>query len=243
MLKCRTILNELYKRNKKLQKHKSGGGKTHNKIIPKILSLSVSASLMLAMVPNNGAFAAEPTTFVTTAFANHWGRSDLRAYLNNGLATVAENGSVSNKNYGLNSTEGECNSNNTSGFAKQFSNAEYELVQPFTYATNVLNSNEEATAVYETTDRFWLPSGNYSNNQIISWGAKDISANSQYSQTTTNDKDRIIPISYWSYGNSIYSWLRSPGCNGVSDALEADRGDCVDRDSVTTKGPLPGCRL
>lgn len=243
MLKCRTILNELYKRNKKLQKHKSGGGKTHNKIIPKILSLSVSASLMLAMVPNNGAFAAEPTTFVTTAFANHWGRSDLRAYLNNGLATVAENGSVSNKNYGLNSTEGECNSNNTSGFAKQFSNAEYELVKPFTYATNVLNSNEEATAVYETTDRFWLPSGNYSNNQIISWGAKDISANSQYSQTTTNDKDRIIPISYWSYGNSIYSWLRSPGCNGVSDALEADRGDCVDRDSVTTKGPLPGCRL
>ncbi len=82
MLKCRTILNELYKRNKKLQKHKSGGGKTHNKIIPKILSLSVSASLMLAMVPNNGAFADEPTTFVTTAFANHWGRSDLRAYMN-----------------------------------------------------------------------------------------------------------------------------------------------------------------
>ena len=208
MLKCRTILNELYKRNKKLQKHKSGGGKTHNKIIPKILSLSVSASLMLAMVPNNGAFAAEPTTFVTSAFANHWGRSDLRAYLNNGLATVAENGSVSNKNYGLNSTEGECNSNNTSGFAKQFSNAEYELVQPFTYSTNVLDG--PADAEYETIDKFWLPSGNYSNNQIISWGAKDISANSQYLQTTTNDKDRIIPISYWSYGNSFYSWLRSP---------------------------------
>ena len=232
MLKCRTILNELYKRNKKLQKHKSGGGKTHNKIIPKILSLSVSASLMLAMVPNNGAFAAEPTTFVTTAFANHWGRSDLRAYLNNGLATVAENGSVSNKNYGLNSTEGECNSNNTSGFAKQFSNAEYELVKPFTYATNVLNSNEEATAVYETTDRFWLPSGNYSNNQIISWGAKDISANSQYSQTTTNDKDRIIPISYWSYGNSIYSWLRSPDFELDFRALSATRGDAVDYSSV-----------
>ena len=237
MLKCRTILNELYKRNKKLQKHKSGGGKTHNKIIPKILSLSVSASLMLAMVPNNGAFAAEPTTFVTTAFANHWGRSDLRAYLNNGLATVAENGSVSNKNYGLNSTEGECNSNNTSGFAKQFSNAEYELVKPFTYATNVLNSNEEATAVYETTDRFWLPSGNYSNNQIISWGAKDISANSQYSQTTTNDKDRIIPISYWSYGNSIYSWLRSPLYGHGDGALTADRGFYVHNYAVILDYP------
>lgn len=216
---------------------KVGGGKTHNKIIPKILSLSVSASLMLAMVPNNGAFAAEPTTFVTTAFANHWGRSDLRAYLNNGLATVAENGSVSNKNYGLNSTEGECNSNNTSGFAKQFSNAEYELVKPFTYATNVLNSNEEATAVYETTDRFWLPSGNYSNNQIISWGAKDISANSQYSQTTTNDKDRIIPISYWSYGNSFYSWLRSPHYRIGDSALTASRGLYVDFRDVYIRFP------
>lgn len=237
MLKCRTILNELYKRNKKLQKHKSGGGKTHNKIIPKILSLSVSASLMLAMVPNNGAFAEEPDKFVTTAYANHWGRSDLRAYLNNGLATVAENGSVSNKNYGLNSTEGECNSNNTSGFAKQFSNAEYELVQPFAYATNVLNSNEEATAVYETTDRFWLPSGNYSNNQIISWGAKDISANSQYSQTTTNDKDRIIPISYWSYGNSFYSWLRSPHYRIGDSALTASRGLYVDFRDVYIRSP------
>ena len=214
---------------------KVGGGKTHNKIIPKILSLSVSASLMLAMVPNNGAFAAEPTTFVTSAFANHWGRSDLRAYLNNGLGTVAENGSVSNKNYGLNSTEGECNSNNTSGFAKQFSNAEYELVQPFTYSTNVLDG--PADAEYETIDKFWLPSGNYSNNQIISWGAKDISANSQYLQTTTNDKDRIIPISYWSYGNSIYSWLRSPYYDRDYYALGAHRGLYVDYYGVYYHGP------
>ena len=243
MLKCRTILNELYKRNKKLQKHKSGGGKTHNKIIPKILSLSVSASLMLAMVPNNGAFAAEPTTFVTSAFANHWGRSDLRAYLNNGLATVAENGSVSNKNYGLNSTEGECNSNNTSGFAKQFSNAEYELVQPFTYSTNVLDG--PADAEYETIDKFWLPSGHYSNNKIISWGAKDISANSQYSQTTTNDKDRIIPISYWSYSNSIYSWLRSPYYGRDYIALLADRGRCVLSTDVNFDNPSPAaaCKI
>ena len=216
---------------------KVGGGKTHNKIIPKILSLSVSASLMLAMVPNNGAFAAEPTTFVTSAFANHWGRSDLRAYLNNGLATVAENGSVSNKNYGLNSTEGECNSNNTSGFAKQFSNAEYELVQPFTYSTNVLDG--PADAEYETIDKFWLPSGHYSNNKIISWGAKDISANSQYPQTTTNDKDRIIPISYWSYGNSIHSWLRSPFSDTDGRALSAIRGISVTSPYVNHNRPSP----
>ena len=198
---------------------------------------------MLAMVPNNGAFAAEPTTFVTSAFANHWGRSDLRAYLNNGLATVAENGSVSNKNYGLNSTEGECNSNNTSGFAKQFSNAEYELVQPFTYSTNVLDG--PADAGYKTTDKFWLPSGNYSNNRIISWGAKDISANSQYSQTTTNDKDRIIPISYWSYGNSIYSWLRSPFSDIDGRALSAIRGISVTSPYVSDRHPSPAaaCKI
>ena len=225
MLKCRTILNELYKRNKKLQKHKSGGGKTHNKIIPKILSLSVSASLMLAMVPNNGAFAAEPTTFVTTAFANHWGRSDLRAYMNG----VEKN----DKTLPLNTTHNE---RQQSGYYEsQFSDAEYGLVQPFTYATNVLNSNEEATAVYETTDRFWLPSGNLNKGQAISWGAEDMSATAQYTKSTQSDKSHIIPISYWHYGApfSSYSWLRSPYYAGFGGfALSADRGVFVNSNGV-----------
>ena len=173
---------------------KVGGGKTHNKIIPKILSLSVSASLMLAMVPNNGAFAAEPTTFVTTAYANHWGRSDLRAYLNNVEKT--------NNTLPINSTN---SGSNAANYPSQFSDAEYGLVQPFTYATNVLNSNEEATAVYETTDRFWLPSGNFNKNQAISWGADDMSATAQYTKSTQSDKSHIIPISYWSYCTPSYS--------------------------------------
>ncbi len=219
MLKCRTILNELYKRNKKLQKHKSGGGKTHNKIIPKILSLSVSASLMLATVPNNNAYADGPGFFYEAAYANHWGRSDLRAYLNNVEKT--------NNTLPINSTN---SGSNAANYPSQFSKAEYGLVQPFTYRTNVLDGS--ADAGYKTTDKFWLPSGNYSNNQIISWGAKDISANSQYPQTTTNDKDRIIPISYWSYGNSIYSWLRSPSFDIGFRALSATRGDAVDYSSV-----------
>lgn len=235
MLKCRTILNELYKRNKKLQKHKSGGGKTHNKIIPKILSLSVSASLMLAMVPNNGAFAAEPTTFVTSAKANHWGRSDLRAYMNG----VEKN----DKTLPLNTTHNE---RQQSGYYEsQFSDAEYGLVQPFTYATNVLNRNEEATAVYETTDRFWLPSGNFSKNQAISWGADDMSATAQYTKSTQSDKSHIIPISYWSYGTPSYSssWLRSPysfiGFSDVGDALNANRGPYVNNNIVHSNFPSP----
>lgn len=205
---------------------KVGGGKTHNKIIPKILSLSVSASLMLATVPNNNAYADGPGFFYEAAYANHWGRSDLRAYLNN--VTKSDN------TLPINSTT---SGSNAANYPSQFSDAEYGLVQPFKYATNVLNSNEEATAVYETTDRFWLPSGNYSNNQIISWGAKDISANSQYSQTTTNDKDRIIPISYWSYGNSIYSWLRSPSYDRDYYALGAHRGLSVAYYGVYYHGP------
>ena len=235
MLKCRTILNELYKRNKKLQKHKSGGGKTHNKIIPKILSLSVSASLMLAMVPNNGAFAAEPTTFVTSAKANHWGRSDLRAYMNG----VEKN----DKTLPLNTTHNE---RQQSGYYEsQFSDAEYGLVQPFTYATNVLNRNEEATAVYETTDRFWRPSGNFSKNQAISWGADDMSATAQYTKSTQSDKSHIIPISYWSYGTPSYSssWLRSPysfiGFSDVGDALNANRGPYVNNNIVHSNFPSP----
>ena len=224
MLKCGTILKELYKRNKKLQKHKSGGGKTHNKIIPKILSLSVSASLMLAMVPNNGAFAAEPTTFVTTAYANHWGRSDLRAYLNNVEKT--------NNTLPINSTN---SGSNAANYPSQFSKAEYGLVQPFKYSTNVLDGS--ADAEYMTTDKFWLPSGNSDSNQVISWAAEDISSASQYTMTTATNKQRLIPVSYWSYGNSFYSWLRSPDYPSDNSALEAYRGYDVDSNTVDRGDP------
>ena len=200
--------------------------KIKSNLAQKLLSMAVSLSLMLATVPNNNAYADGPGFFYEAAYANHWGRSDLRAYLNNVEKT--------NNTLPINSTN---SGSNAANYPSQFSKAEYGLVQPFTYATNVLNRNEEATAVYETTDRFWLPSGNYSNNQIISWGAKDISANSQYSQTTTNDKDRIIPISYWSYGNSIYSWLRSPYYSDVSNALGALRGLYVNHYYVPTLTP------
>ena len=200
--------------------------KIKSNLAQKLLSMAVSLSLMLATVPNNNAYADGPGFFYEAAYANHWGRSDLRAYLNNVEKT--------NNTLPINSTN---SGSNAANYPSQFSKAEYGLVQPFKYSTNVLNRNEEATAVYETTDRFWLPSGNYSNNQIISWGAKDISANSQYSQTTTNDKDRIIPISYWSYGNSIYSWLRSPSYDRDYYALGAHRGLSVDYYGVYYNGP------
>ena len=174
--------------------------------------------MMLAMVPNNGVFAAEPDKFVTSANANHWGRSDLRAYLNNGLTDVGENGSVSNKYYGIDSTKGDYKSDNKSGYARMFSDTEYGLVQPFTYSTYTTNNttnifdieSPKVTAVYETTDKFWLPSGNSDSDQVISWAEEDISSASQYTMTTATNKQRLIPVSYWSYGALTYSWLRSP---------------------------------
>ena len=198
--------------------------KIKSNLAQKLLSMAVSLSLMLATVPNNNAYADGPGFFYEAAYANHWGRSDLRAYLNNVEKT--------NNTLPINSTN---SGSNAANYPSQFSKAEYGLVQPFTYSTNVLDG--PADAEYKTTDKFWLPSGNYSNNQIISWGAKDISANSQYSQTTTNDKDRIIPISYWSYGNSFYSWLRSPLCRHGDSALTASRGLYVDFRDVYIRYP------
>ena len=155
---------------------------------------------------------------MTSANANHWGRSDLRAYLNNGLTDVGENGSVSNKNYGIDSTKGDYKSDNKSGYARMFSDTEYGLVQPFTYSTYTTNNttnifdieSPKVTAVYETTDKFWLPSGNSDSDQVISWAEEDISSASQYTMTTATNKQRLIPVSYWSYGALTYSWLRSP---------------------------------
>ncbi|MFR1179330.1 MAG: MBG domain-containing protein [Bacilli bacterium] len=164
--------------------------------------------MMLAMVPNNGVFAAEPDKFVTSANANHWGRSDLRAYLNN--VTKSAN------TLPINSTT---SGSNAAKYPSQFSDAEYGLVQPFTYSTYTTNNtinifdkddSPKVTAVYETTDKFWLPSGNSDSNQVISWAAEDISSASQYTMTTATNKQRLIPVSYWSYGASTDSWLRSP---------------------------------
>ena len=217
--------------DKIIAKYLGRGGNMHNKIAQKLLSIGVSASLMLAMVPNNGAFATEPTTFVASAKANHWGRSDLRSYMNG----EAKDGSGS---LPLDTTG---HGQQESGYYEsQFSDAEYGLVKDFTYNTNIFNGSADAViSTYETTDKFWLPSGNVSNgkDRIISWGGDDISANGQYSQSTTNDKDRIIPISYWSYSNLPYSRLRSPYYSYDDNVLGAHRGNSVDFNSVDITYP------
>ena len=198
----------------------------HKRMVQKLLSVGVSVSLMMAMVPQT-AWGAEPDKFVASAKANHWGRSDLRSYLN-GVAKSSETLPLDTTTH----------ARQISGYYEsQFTDAEFGLVKPFTYSTNVLDSSSNATATYDTTDRFWLPSANYNKDQILSWGREDISSASQYTATTAQDLARVIPISYWNYGTATYSWLRSPYCDGSSGALRAHRGILVDSSDVSTMTP------
>lgn len=186
----------------------------------KLVALAAAAVVAISVVPAP-ALAAAPDTFVTSAYANHWGRSDLRAYLNGYTKT--------DDTAPLDSTAAGSNSK---GYATQFSEREYERIQPVTYSTNVLDRNGNATSVYETTDRFYLPSGNYSNDRVIYWGSEDISANSAYAAAAQHDIARFIPVSYWSGGSILYSNLRSASQNSNVHSLVSSRGTWVTTCSV-----------
>ena len=136
----------------------------HNKIAQKLLSITVSAALMTTMVPRNGVFAesdsvpAEPTTLVTSASANDWGRSDLRAWLNNGLGTIGADGTVSDKTFGIDSTSGPFASDNSSGYASYFTDAEYAHIVPTTYSVACPRLWGSGHGYY-LTDEIFLASG------------------------------------------------------------------------------------
>ena len=76
-------------------------------------------------------------------------------------------------------------------FESCFNDDEYALIAPYTYNLSINDTQ------YSLTDKFWLPSGNNRKNNIISFGASDIS-----SDEVQLDTSRIIPIPYWSYGGS-----------------------------------------
>ena len=61
------------------------------------------AAMVLLSAPLTTLASEEPTKFITAAKANHWSHSDLRAYLDNSLADIAEDGTVTNKSYGIDS--------------------------------------------------------------------------------------------------------------------------------------------
>ena len=190
--------------------------------IRKTLSIVLATAMVTLIMPV--AFAdSTGTVFDTYASANHWGRSDIRSYMNKGLM----DGSM--KIYAVDSTTSGTNGGGE--YESHFNKGELALVQPSTVETNVLNI--DATNVYETTDKFFLPSGNYNNFKVISWGKEDISSGGIYAnQVFTNSNiGRMIPISYWASmcnNSAYYSWLRSPNYRNSYTPLSAFRGYCVD---------------
>lgn len=182
---------------------------------------------------------------------NHWGNSDIRWFLNTGARSDDKTTTF------VDSTK-QASNTNTRGYASHFTAAEYDLVTPSTVKTNILiiKDNSEAKQncdPYKTTDKFFLPSANSSSKSILSWGADDISADNTYNTVTDKDgdkdknaeedKDRLIPISYWASTNFqtgqnyLYCWCRSPDYNGDDNALCSDRNSFVNPSSVNNYYP------
>lgn len=193
--------------------------------------MALILALAVGMVPSKKAqaqLAGEPAVFTASAYGGHYGRSDLRSYVS-GLAKENDTLPLDTTNH----------ARQTSGYYEsRFSDAEYNLVQPVKNYTNVLKqvvSGPEGdgmttTAVYETTDLFWLPSGK-EDTHVISWGREDISAFAQYSKSIVTDKARIVPASYWNY--PYIFWLRSTigtqeAPNNCRYVLKAMRGKKVE---------------
>ena len=178
----------------------------------RFFSLLLAICLAAGLVPAT-AFAAEPGSFVTSANANHWGRSDLRAYLNNATKT------------GDTLPLDTMSADNDAKYPWCFSDGEYALVQPWTYGTAVYDASQNITSVYETTDRFTLPAAVGNNDYVLTWGEG-------CDNDALSDKNRVIPISYWSGGTSSNAWLRSASSDN-SYAYRSNRGDSVANSPVS----------
>ena len=127
-----------------------------NKIVRGAFCLGLSCSLMMTMVPSRSIWAGPGKgILLCPERANNWGRSDLRIYLNNGLAYYDEgNDIIFDKKYYVDSTEGDDKSNNRSGYAKHFNDQEYAMIQIWNYETQeMLNGNPEP-GIYNLTDKF-----------------------------------------------------------------------------------------
>ena len=178
----------------------------------RFFSLLLAICLAAGLVPAT-AFAAEPGSFVTSANANHWGRSDLRAYLNN---AAKADGTL---------PLDTMSANNGANYPSCFSDGEYALVQPWTYGTAVYDASGNITSVYETTDCFTLPAAVGNNHQVLTWGE-------DCDNDALSDENRVIPISYWSGGTSSNAWLRSASSDN-SYAYRSNRGDSVANSPVS----------
>jgi len=179
--------------------------KNNIKAVISVMLIAVMLSVPLLITLPAAADNTAPTYFTSAEYASHWGRSDLRAYLN-GAEKLLDTLPVSTEH-----TERQ----EIGYYESYFSDAEYALIQPFTYETYSAKSSSS----YSATDKFWLPSGNYEVDKIISWGGSDIAPSNL--QEIKSGGAYLIPISYWSYSKSV---LRSAYLQRV---LCSDRGNYI----------------
>lgn len=131
---------------------------------------------------------------------NHWGNSLIRHYLND----------------------------KDNGYASFFRNDEYKMIKENTVQTSAwgLGIGELTYDVYlyETTDKFYLPSGNchFYRNEVISWGKEDISEGLTQDRVFQKYPEYLIPSKYFTDD----SWLRSPSSSAFN-ALCSNKGGTV----------------
>lgn len=179
---------------------------------------------VISMAFNSSTAAHSPAgAFSYAAEASHFGMSDIRAYLNRGLGTPGSEGTKT----GLLDTSGVTA---RSGFERDYYHAaESARLIPFGMTTA-----EPSQADYTTVDRFSLPSGNYfPYDKVISFGMQDtaITAN-----ITTENPRNFIPNSFWTYGGSGYSWLRSRYSNINAMTIQSGNNWTLDANVTGSHG-------
>ena len=158
-----------------------------------------------------------PEKFITAADPNHWGRSDLRSYLN-GTEKIGNT-------LPLDTSHEE--REETGYYESQFSDEEYELVLPYAYSNNLIGKDRVFGGVYVTTDRFWLPSANFIDpDELLYWGGDDISSDAL---ANSADLGRMIPRAYWAGGFDEYNaaWVRGDYYAAGESGMVASRGMSV----------------
>ena len=81
-----------------------GGAKLYKNFAQKLLAASLCAAVVLLGTPVTAFAEGEPDKFITAATANHWGRSNLRAYLN-GVKKVDNTLPIDTTTSGSNATD------------------------------------------------------------------------------------------------------------------------------------------
>ena len=203
------------------------------KVKQKVMATMLCASMViLACGAPKAIWGADPEVFTVETLNNHWVKSEVRAWLN-GLdkssGTLPIDGSGGGETY----TNGLGESSDS--FLKCFTDEELELFEAKEVTTNKFPQlTQESCTTYTTTDRFWLPSGNYNNDQVISAApGYDLSSNSAYAAnvnvTSANSWKNLVSAPAWASGTA---WLRSPYCNDGFHALYSYRGSYVNYNNV-----------